>query len=287
MPASDVTIEAIYTPRMYPVYWRVDGTTVYLASVPFGTAIPEKAVPAKEGHTGKWLNVPATMPAGVVIIEAQYTARTYQVFWKIGDAQNTESATYGIDYVVTFGVANVPEELRITVGGSVLTADKYEYNSETGTLKIAGNAITGNINIIAKSTSGSVSVVNSIFGGASLNSSSEIAYRTTYHATIVADAGYVLPRTIAIYVDGILITDGYTYDSATGKLTINAEVIVGEIEIYAECEEDPTYDVTGECTCSCHSKNSLVAFFFKIFTLLRKLFGMSEYQYCGCGAAHW
>ena len=287
MPASDVTIEAIYTPRMYPVYWIVDGTTVYSASVPFGTAIPEKAIPAKEGHTGKWLNVPATMPAGIVMIEAQYTARTYQVFWKIGDAQNTESATYGIDYVVTFGVANVPEDLRITVGGVVLTADKYEYNSETGTLKIAGNAITGNINIIAKSTGGSVSIVNSIFGGASLNSSSEIAYRTTYHATIVADAGYVLPKTIAIYVDGILISDGYTYDSATGKLTINAEVIVGEVEIYAECEEDPTYDATGECTCSCHSKNSLVLFFFKIFTFLRKLFGMTEYQYCGCGVAHW
>ena len=287
MPASDITIEAIYTPRMYPVYWIVDGTTVYSASVPFGTAIPEKAVPAKEGHTGKWLNVPATMPAGIVMIEAQYTARTYQVFWKIGDAQNTESATYGIDYVVTFSGVNAPEDLRITVGGVVLTADKYEYNSETGTLKIAGNAITGNINIIAKSTSGSVSVVNSIFGGASLNSNSVIDIRTTYHATITPDAGYVLPKTIAIYVDGILITEGYVYDSTTGKLTINAEVIVGDIEIYAECEEDPTYDATGECTCSCHSKNSLVAFFFKIFTFLRKLFGMSQYQYCGCGAAHW
>ena len=287
MPASDITIEAIYTPRMYPVYWIVDGTTVYSASVPFGTAIPEKAVPAKEGHTGKWLNVPATMPAGIVMIEAQYTARTYQVFWKIGDTQSTESATYGIDYVVTFSGVNAPEDLRITVGGVVLTADKYEYNSETGTLKIAGNAITGNINIIAKSTSGSVSVVNSIFGGASLNSNSVIDIRTTYHATITPDAGYVLPKTIAIYVDGILITEGYVYDSTTGKLTINAEVIVGDIEIYAECEEDPTYDATGECTCSCHSKNSLVAFFFKIFTFLRKLFGMSQYQYCGCGAAHW
>ena len=287
MPASPVTIEAIYTPRMYPVYWIVDGTTVYSASVPFGTAIPEKAVPAKEGHAGKWLNVPATMPAGIVMIEAEYTARTYQVFWKIGDVQSTESATYGIDYTVTFNVAEIPEDLRITVGGVVLTTDNYEYDSETGTLKIAGNAITGNINIISKSTSGSVSVVNSIFGGASMSGNGVIAMRTTYHTTITPDAGYVLPETIAIYVDGILITEGYTYDSTTGKLTINAEVIVGEIEIYVECEEDPTYDATGECTCSCHSKNSLVAFFFKIFTFLRKLFGMTQYQYCGCGAAHW
>ena len=287
MPASDVEIHAIYTPRMYPVYWIVDGITVYSASVPYGTAIPEKAVPAKEGHTGKWLNVPATMPAGIVMINAEYTARSYQVFWKIGDVQNTETATYGQDLVLTFDIETLPEDLRITVNGAVLSADNYEYDAAAGTLKIYGAAITGNINIVAKSTSGSVNVLNSIFGGSSSNTNSVINMRTTYHTTITPAAGNLLPKTVAIYVDGILVTNGYSYDPATGKLTINAEVIVGELEIYAECPEDPNYNPTEDCDCACHSKNALVKFFFTIFNFLRELFGMKQYQYCECGVAHW
>ncbi len=287
MPAEDLTITAVYTPKMYPVYWMVDGITVYSASVPYGSAIPEKAVPAKEGHTGKWVNVPATMPAGIVMIEAEYTARSYQVFWKIGDNQNVLTGTYGQDLVVTFDVASLPEDLRITVNGVVLAADKYEYDVAAGTLKIVGTAITGNINIVSKSTSGSVNVLNSIFGGTSSNKNEIIEMRKTYHTTITPDAGNLLPKTVAIYVDGILVTDGYSYDPATGKLTINAEVIVGELEIYAECDENPDYNPSENCDCSCHSKNALVKFFFDIFTFLRKLFGMEQYHYCECGVAHW
>ena len=51
--------------------------------------------------------------------------------------------------------------------------------------------------------------------------------------------------------------------------------------------DTPDDDSSDKCSCSCHSKNSLVSFFFKLFTFIRKLFGMEEYRYCNCGIAHW
>ena len=100
-----------------------------------------------------------------------------------------------------------------------------------------------------------------------------------------------------VYVDGIYMNSGYTYDNTTGKLILNAEIVVGEIEIYAEFRENPNYNPgTGEeggsgdsadCNCDCHSTSAFTKFFFKLLTFFRKLFGMDEYQYCGCGAAHW
>lgn len=48
---------------------------------------------------------------------------------------------------------------------------------------------------------------------------------------------------------------------------------------------DGTETVTN-CSCKCHG-NAFMQFLHKIATFLRKLFGMSQYQYCDCGKAHW
>lgn len=45
-------------------------------------------------------------------------------------------------------------------------------------------------------------------------------------------------------------------------------------------------DFTKGCSCNCHG-NAFMQFLHKIITFLRRLFGMTQYQYCGCGKAHW
>ncbi|MBO5933887.1 MAG: hypothetical protein J6Q94_00195 [Clostridia bacterium] len=45
-------------------------------------------------------------------------------------------------------------------------------------------------------------------------------------------------------------------------------------------------DFTKGCSCNCHG-NAFMQFLHKIVTFLRKLFGMTQYQYCDCGKAHW
>ena len=301
MPAKDISINAIYTPKMYPVYWLVDGVTVHSTAVAYGGTIPSWPVPAKDGHTGTWVNAPEKMPAALVRIEAVYTPNTYTVLWRIDGEQDTDTATYGTDYVLKLSVKNLPEDVRITVGGSVLASEFYSYDAASGIIRIFGTAIKGNISILAKSSGGYVNVTSVVYGGTSSNKSTSVSYRTAYHTTLTASAGYKLPQEISIYIDGLYIAKGYTYDAKTGRLTINAEMMIGEVEIFVECVADSGYvppaegeDNDGDgyidstaCDCNCHSTNAFIKFFFNIGNFFRKLFGMSQYRYCGCGAAHW
>ena len=41
------------------------------------------------------------------------------------------------------------------------------------------------------------------------------------------------------------------------------------------------------CKCSCHSTNALVSFIQTVLNLIRRIFKMTDYQYCACGIDHW
>ena len=293
MPAKDLVINAVYTAKIYTVYWKVDGLTVYSASVSFGSAIPSQKVPEKLGCTGTWVNVPATMPAQNITINAEYAPKTYNVTWRFDGVSTNGTATYGEDFVITFTGDELPEELKITVGGVAIAADGYTYSVLTGTLTIKGAAITGDILVVARAAGGNCNLIANLFGGESTNNADVIPERQVYFTILVPYEGYLLPADVSIYVDGVYLAEGYTYDSETGKLVINAEVVYGEIEIFADFPVDPTYGTekpdapSTNCGCNCHSSNAFLKFFFDIITFLRQIFGMEQYRYCDCGAAHW
>ena len=295
MPAHDVTINAVYNAKKYTVYWKVDGLTVYSASVAYGDSIPSKAVPEKVGCTGEWVNVPDKMPAENITISAVYTANDYTITWRVDGVEHSDTITYGNEYVLTLDGAAIPEEVRVTIGGSLMNAESYHYDAGIGTLTIYGHAITGNIYVTARAAGGNYNIILNVTNATLSNSSLVIAEKTAYHTQIIPAAGYLLPSSVDVFVDGIPV-DGFTYNPANGKLTINAEVIVGELEIAFDCPPDPDYDPSatpddapdsGHCNCSCHSESAFTKFFFDLITLLRKLFGMDEYRYCECGASHW
>ena len=296
MPAQDLTINATYTARKYTVYWKVDGLTVYSASVSYGAAIPSQKVPEKVGCTGEWIDVPDSMPAENITITAAYTPKQFTASWRVDGVTNTATVTYGIDFAITFESETKPEELRITIGGVAVTTEVYMYDATTGKLVIPGSALTGDIVIIARAAGGNCNVILNLFGGSSSNDAETVSERTAYFTELVPAEGYLRPTEVSVYVDGIYLSEGYTYDSKTGKLIINAEMIIGEIEIYAEFPENPNYNPDSDgndseddahCNCNCHSSNGLTKFFFDLITFFRKLFGMDEYRYCGCGKAHW
>lgn len=59
-------------------------------------------------------------------------------------------------------------------------------------------------------------------------------YGTNYTATLIANAGYELPQSVEITVDGSPIAEnGYLYNSADGKITIYGAYIKGDISIKA------------------------------------------------------
>ncbi len=295
MPAKDLTINSEYTARKYTVYWKVEGLTVYSASVSYGDVIPEQKVPEKLGYTGAWVNVPEKMPAQNITITAEYKANEYNVTWRVNGVDNHDIAQYGTDYVITFTGETIPEDVRITVGGTTLAVENYTYNLETGVLTIKGTAILGDIFVTARALGGKLDVVINSTNASLTNQNTTINERQAYHTQIIPEKGYLLPDFVEIYVDGRLITEGYVYNPSTGKLTINAEVVLGAIEITFDCPPDPDYDPSApeedesvkNCGCNCHSKNAFIKFFFDFATFLRKLFGMEQYRYCDCGAAHW
>ncbi len=295
MPAKDITINAVYTPKKYTVYWKVDGLTVYSAAVSFGDSIPAQKVPDRLGHTGEWIDVPEKMPAQNITITAAYKPNVYNATWRVNNVDNYDTATYGVDYVITFTGESIPEDVRITVGGTILDVENYTYNLETGVLTINGAAILGDIYVTARALGGKLDVVINSTNASMSNQNTTVNERQAYHTQIIPEKGYLLPDFVEIYVDGRLVTDGYTYDSSTGKLTINAEIIIGVIELTFDCPPDPDYDPSApeeddavkNCKCNCHSKNAFTKFFFDLATFLRKLFGMDQYRYCDCGAAHW
>ncbi len=83
----------------YNVTFEADGATVDTVAVEEGTAVPADkvpAVPAKEGYTGVWEAIPATITADTTI-KAVYTPKTYTVtfFDKDGGVLKTETVKHG------------------------------------------------------------------------------------------------------------------------------------------------------------------------------------------------
>lgn len=97
------------------------------------------------------------------------------------------------------------------------------------------------------------------------------------------------------------------FEDATATLTVLSTTVTEpetepETEPTTEVEETTTEQETTEsttvpevqddsdssinCSCACHS-TGFTKGWFNFLTFFRQLFGMTQYQVCGCGAYHW
>ncbi len=97
MPASDITINAVFTKNTYNAEFRVDGQVYATVPTAFGDAIALPEAPQKTGYTfAGWSNVPATMPAANVTINALWTVNSYDAVFYVDDGvYATVSVNYG------------------------------------------------------------------------------------------------------------------------------------------------------------------------------------------------
>ncbi|MEI6580053.1 MAG: InlB B-repeat-containing protein, partial [Eubacteriales bacterium] len=78
MPANNVTITATWSINTYATTFKVDNVTYDTIHTIFGLPISLPTAPSKEGYTfNGWANLPATMPAQNIILNAVFTANTY------------------------------------------------------------------------------------------------------------------------------------------------------------------------------------------------------------------
>lgn len=59
----------------------------------------------------------------------------------------------------------------------------------------------------------------------------------SYTATLIPAKNFELPKTITVTVDGAALTEGYTYDPATGALTVEAGSVTGSLAISGTATE--------------------------------------------------
>ena len=119
MPDEDLEIRATSTVNEYNVTFNVDGTAYETKKVAYGAAITVPTVaPTKTGYTFKqWIDVPKTMPAQDIVIEAKFTINSYSLTFKNGaDVVTAFTVEYGAtlaDYA-SRAMALVPEKTGFT-----------------------------------------------------------------------------------------------------------------------------------------------------------------------------
>ena len=100
MPAENIVVYAKYTRWEYEVRYMNGETVVERMNVKYGEVIPTtQAIPVKEGYTfDSWIDVPATMPAHDLDIQAKWNIQKYTVTFVNEDGtelEKDENVEYG------------------------------------------------------------------------------------------------------------------------------------------------------------------------------------------------
>ncbi len=134
MPASDLEFTGSYDVNVYTLTFDIDGEIFFVTQLAYGTEIVAPAeVPDKDGEPFRgWGDVPATMPAGDLVISGTYSLRNYTLTFKIGEEIIfTGQQPLGSEIVVP----EVPEKTGYTFSGwgdvpATVPAENLEFVGE-------------------------------------------------------------------------------------------------------------------------------------------------------------
>lgn len=165
--------------------------------------------------------------------------------------------SYGRTYAATLTAStgyNLPLTVNVTMGGRTLLTSEYTYDSTSGTLSIPN--VKGNIELTASGLLKTFSVTKN-GTNLTISGNNTVSYGTNYVASLAPSEGYNLPSAITVTMGGAEIpTSGYTYDRASGALTVNnvTDAIIitatGELKVFSV-----TTDWTGSAAAQGRSDN--------------------------------
>lgn len=104
MPEGDLAVKAQWTVNQYTITFDVDGgTAVDPITQDYNTAVTAPADPTKDGYTfnGWDPEIPPTMPANNVTINANWTVNSYKVTYMVDGEQYGEKQTYEYGAAIT------------------------------------------------------------------------------------------------------------------------------------------------------------------------------------------
>ena len=108
MPAENLVLDAALTVNSYSITYTINGEEYTAQTYEFGAAVsaPEYTVP--EGHTFSGWNIPETMPAENLVLDAALTVNSYTITYTINGEEYT-AQTYEFGAVVSAPEYTVPE----------------------------------------------------------------------------------------------------------------------------------------------------------------------------------
>ena len=108
MPAENLVLDAALTVNSYSITYTINGEEYTAQTYEFGAAVsaPEYTVP--EGHTFSGWDIPETMPAENLVLDAALTVNSYSITYTINGEEYT-AQTYEFGAAVSAPEYTVPE----------------------------------------------------------------------------------------------------------------------------------------------------------------------------------
>lgn len=239
---GNVILKAQYSVNSYTItFLDGNGNTISSLNQDYGTSItyPDTSSYEQDYRTLSWDKVYTTMPAGDVKSQIKYKNNTFTLTYDYTGSKGTRTVTYSEDFSIYLPGDN-PESILVEITdsktGQKASTTQYTYDSYSGQLKIPGNLITGDISVV--SATEAVKYVNVDLSGVSSktnpsNKTTSVKSGSVYHTTFQRTDGYGFPTEVTVTIGGKQIEQnhGYTYDPASGKLTINGDIITGDVKI--------------------------------------------------------
>ena len=290
---EDMTVTAQYSANSYSITYTINGEEYTAQTYEFGAAVsaPEYTVP--EGHTFSGWDIPETMPAENLVLDAALTVNSYSITYTInGEEYTAQTYEFGAavsapEYTVpeghTFSGWNIPEtmpaenlvldaaltvnsySITYTINGEEYTAQTYEFGAAVSAPEYTvpeGHTFSGwnipetmpaeNLVLDAALTVNSYSITYTINGEEYTAQTYEFGAAVSAPEYTVPEghtfSGWDIPETMP--AENLVLDAALTVNEYTVTYNINGEIYAIQVYAYGEEVFAPAYDVPDHFTFS-------------------------------------
>ena len=230
---EDMTVTAQYSANSYSITYTINGKEYTAQTYEFGAAVsaPEYTVP--EGHTFSGWNIPETMPAENLVLDAALTVNSYSITYTINGEEYT-AQTY------EFGAAVSAPEYTVPEGHTFSGWDIPETMPAENLVLDA--ALTVNSYSITYTINGEEYTAQTYEFGAAVSAPE---YTVPEGHTF---SGWDIPETMP--AENLVLDAALTVNEYTVTYNINGEIYAIQVYAYGEEVFAPAYDVPDHFTFS-------------------------------------
>ena len=230
---KDMTVTAQYSANSYSITYTINGEEYTAQTYEFGAAVsaPEYTVP--EGHTFSGWDIPETMPAENLVLDAALTVNSYSITYTINGEEYT-AQTYEFGAVVSAPEYTVPEGHTFS-GWDIPETMPAENLVLDAALTVNSYSITYTIN-------GEEYTAQTYEFGAAVSAPE---YTVPEGHTF---SGWDIPETMP--AENLVLDAALTVNEYTVTYNINGEIYAIQVYAYGEEVFAPAYDVPDHFTFS-------------------------------------